>query len=640
MANHRLHGGSSYCQADSKSPRPIGPSSPASVSLDVIRVQDRWILSPGQLDMAYCTHFSRMKYGDPVGTRHISDSLLSSLLNNRAVKRKLRDADTLFIASSAYGSVPTAAKAVADHVAAGLELSGFLAIPLKIERDGDFARADFSQLGPHDRKMVLQQRSVHLVPEAAMALGASTSKTCLIVIDDVRASGAHEAALEALLRAHMSEGQLVFAYPVRFGATLCSDFPHFESLLNDTAVRTLSDLLPFYEQSAPDPLVNTRTLKFILAHGNDPCTNLGYFLDRIGPKRRDLLRRAATGQDSYADIKPYSTGVSRLIAHCERPSRRPIFDAAKSVSSCWTVSTNGRAITTRPEAGTDCSAQCETLLKAYSRFKYGSVNDISFLSDVLARRLIARTQAPDSVLMRLFQRAKSQSEIIYFTAPGVRNVTSSSNWLLREAGIRYNAWLGRQGLPTGVIRPLTRLGSGRADYAQLTSQQRRAREKSTQSLIPESDLRRYPVHVIFIDDMIASGATVERAARKFLKAGARSFSAEVLFMADVSPTVDTRADPKIEHALNTYCIGPELNADVAKILQDQRYQPVQRMLRLLLCSDNRPSLASFLTTHPIPGSVLERLYHHALANDYFSTSDQNGVKTYAPSLKLIEGFLP
>jgi hypothetical protein len=182
--------------------------------------------------------------------------------------------------------------------------------------------------------------------------------------------------------------------------------------------------------------------------------------------------------------------------------------------------------------------------------------------------------------------------------------------------------LGRERLATGIVRTATRFGSGRADYAQLGSLERRTQKKTTQSLIPASDFKDRSIHVIFFDDMVASGATVERAERKFLSAGALSFRAEVLLKTD--STMQTY--PGVEHKINTFQVGSKLDESVAKILMNETYQPVQRMLRLLLSRENQPFLNDFLNKFNIPTVVLIRIYRHALANDYLSLTSMTNIK--------------
>ncbi len=277
----------------------------------------------------------------------------------------------------------------------------------------------------------------------------------------------------------------------------------------------------------------------------------------------------------------------------------------------------------------------EKEIRTYSRMKFGDVPSVQWWGQEMSKTLVADL-ASGGVLRDLFESARQKGEYIYLTAPGVRNVISASNQLLLEVGQRVNVWLSQQGLPTVICRQIARLGSGRANYAELSADDRKGRTKSTKSLIPASDYAEFPIHVLFLDDVEVTGATVERARRKSLEAGALSFHS--IFALQVQPDL-AAAHPGIEHTLNQFEVSGSLDPILGEILSDPDYQPVQRMLRLLLHPRNRNGLTEFL--EGVPPRVLLRLYTGAMANDYLWINEDPAEKgpLYWKSLELFSDFL-
>ena len=274
-------------------------------------------------------------------------------------------------------------------------------------------------------------------------------------------------------------------------------------------------------------------------------------------------------------------------------------------------------------------------VERYSRMKFGDVGELQWWGREISRALVADLEQ-GGILRSVFESARDTGAHIYLTAPGVRNVISASNRLLWEVGMRTNVWLSQRGLPTMICRQIARLGSGRANYAELSEAERKGRNKSTKSLIPASDYAEFPIHVLFLDDVEVTGSTVERAKRKSLAAGALSFHS--IFGMQIHPEV-AAAEPGIEHQLNQFAVQGGLDEVVKQILSHPDYQPVQRMLRLLLHPRNREELPAFLAE--LPTTILLRLYTGAMSNDYLwiNPDPETGTPLYQSSLKIFSDFL-
>ena len=272
-------------------------------------------------------------------------------------------------------------------------------------------------------------------------------------------------------------------------------------------------------------------------------------------------------------------------------------------------------------------------LEEYSRFKFGDVAAIESLSGAVSRYFIQKLN-PGGELREVFDRVKKDSEFIYIQAPGVRNVASSSNYLMAKVADNVNLWLAHNGYPTMIKKPVVRLASGVSNYAELSAQTRKNREKTTVSLLPISDYSAHPINVIFIDDVRVTGCTSKRAELHSLRGGAVSFNS--IFAYEVDDVIANH-DASIEHRLNQYSIKGGLDVNVSQILAHTNYQPVQRMLRLLLNSANRKQWAYF-ARFKIPEQILLRIYCSALSNDYHSIST-NGNLMYAESLSILYDVL-
>lgn len=272
-------------------------------------------------------------------------------------------------------------------------------------------------------------------------------------------------------------------------------------------------------------------------------------------------------------------------------------------------------------------------IEEYSRFKFGDVDAIHSLSSAAAGFFIKQLEVGDG-LRKVFDKAKNDGEFVYLQAPGIRNLASSSNYLMAEVASKVNVWLALNGYPTMIKKPVVRLASGIPNYAELSSETRRKRVKTTVSLMPTSDYAAYPINVIFIDDVEVTGCTRERAELNSLSGGAASFNA--IFAYRVENTY-AKQDASIENKMNHYFIKGNLDDAVSRILSHPDYQPVQRMLRLLLNSKNREAWSDFARVE-IPDRNLLRIYSAALSNDYHSISSE-GEFLYAASLNILSGVL-
>ena len=188
----------------------------------------------------------------------------------------------------------------------------------------------------------------------------------------------------------------------------------------------------------------------------------------------------------------------------------------------------------------------------------------------------------------LVQNVGDDPAFFYLTSPGIRNVHSAASLLARSLMFGINEHLIQQALPTFIHKPLTRLASGSADDTTLDAASRRNRDKPTKILLPVTDFEEQPIHVLFIDDAWVTGTTAQRARDRALAAGAQSCHQLVAIKVDEEVA---KEDSAIEDRLNRFVIHGGLDSNIAGIINHPRFEPVQRLLRIVLRPQNREDLA-------------------------------------------------
>ena len=92
--------------------------------------------------------------------------------------------------------------------------------------------------------------------------------------------------------------------------------------------------------------------------------------------------------------------------------------------------------------------------------------------------------------------------------------------------------------------------------------------------------------------------------------------------------------------MNHFFVSRKLDANIGFLVKNVDYQPVQRMLRVLLHPENRDDLLSFLDEY-VSDEVLIRVYLASMANDYLwiHAPNRGGTGEYGPSLVLMRTYM-
>ena len=275
--------------------------------------------------------------------------------------------------------------------------------------------------------------------------------------------------------------------------------------------------------------------------------------------------------------------------------------------------------------GTDASA----LAAIYSRAKYGSIQDIRHLAQLVIDYWCVQLDDPESHWARLFSTAKACGDNVVMMTTGWRNVPSTANVLFEMVVSEINVKLAHMHLPTIINVKLPRIAPPCENYASLTTEERERVNLVQDHVIPGENFYRWSgVHVIFGDDVLVTGSTADKVLYESLLSGAKSFQS--IYPVAIDPGV-ALADATVEERLNKVVITHQLDDTLAALLSEADYQPILRTLRLVFSSENCADLAAFLPK--VPARNWLRLYKCALGNEFLAQPE------CAPSLALLKRYL-
>jgi hypothetical protein len=240
--------------------------------------------------------YSRYKYGSGVAADSFARALARAFLDRHG---PLAHQPRLLIASSPYRRVPTAANALAVRFATVLNAAragrGIAPAPLvHIERIAA-SSGDYGTLSAEARTRLMAANALSFDRLRPRADGAH-----LIVVDDVKVTGAHQRCLTRASETLPLHSR-TFAHIAAFDrpGTQRPD-PALEDRLNHAAISTLDDLAGLV--SGSDFTWNVRVCKFLLGPANR--NGLPSFLTRMtDPFVRELCRNSLA--DGYARMTAY-----------------------------------------------------------------------------------------------------------------------------------------------------------------------------------------------------------------------------------------------------------------------------------------------------------------------------------------------
>ena len=235
-------------------------------------------LKPGRFpDKKVIRAYSRMKYGDPMATRMLAQLLLAKLLSNYPSPRELFEEESVAIASSAFGSIPTAARALTKELELLLEGEGLKLRRIKIQREQALDEVDYATLNHMERGAILNARKLSISKCDLANLKGRT----LIVVDDLLATGRHEEAIKETLDSVAEVKKVIFLYIFEFSKELRYSNPMAESRLNGHQIKGIDDFIGLFRVRRTIPYLNARVVKFLLAEGVANMDSFKVFLEKL-----------------------------------------------------------------------------------------------------------------------------------------------------------------------------------------------------------------------------------------------------------------------------------------------------------------------------------------------------------------------
>lgn len=560
--------------------------------------------------------YSRMKYGDPIAVKQWASMLKLIMLAHPVIVEEVKNNRPIILTSSAYGAVRTASNAVMKQLAKLLREEGIAFETTKITREGDFTLTHYGSMNLVERLMRIGSRKVSISSHSRRKV----EDKVVVIVDDLRATGSHEQTLLDLFSTTGAK-HCCFAYLICFSNLMAQMSPEVEEHLNSAHVQGVFDLLPFYQDASDDLELNARTVKFILTTDAtatkdqaEMLEDLYSFLHALEDRVLLKLYKAVTSKDGYYKHYRFLYGLHALNNVVIARRIVPIADVQdlKKTVVLHNVTVDDAGNLKDMENGKDLNF----LGEYYSQMKLGSWVHITWFGEQIANRVITQLAEGSGPLKGILLRAKRNKEHVVMVSPGSRNVESAQNFIFEIAVKRINTWLALQNLPTIILMKMSRLGSGGANYSELTASERlrqKLKTRTVRSLMPADDLFAAGTHVIFADDARVTGASADRIEMYSLEKGAKSFSSIYCITVD---TLVTLANPAIEHVLNHFYVKDVLDERVVHILAHEDFRPVQRMIRLLFKEGNRAGLGEFLPR--VRAESLLKIYAAALSNDYLS----------------------
>jgi len=260
--------------------------------------------------------YSRYKYGSVAAAEAFARAL-GTVLGER--HPELARAPKLLMTSSPYTYVPTAATTLARRLRTVLNMTrarcGLPPAPLvQVDRISPVS-GDYGTLSAQERDRLMAANTLsfrRFRPE-------QVRDAHLLVIDDVRVTGAHQRCLTRVTDALPLAARTflyIASFPSQAGA--CFD-PTQEDALNHAAIKTLDDLAAIVESG--DFAWNVRICKFVLNPANHG--DLPRFLGRMpGWFVRGLYRNSS--RDGYSRMGPYAPSHAVVRAELARRNRRPV----------------------------------------------------------------------------------------------------------------------------------------------------------------------------------------------------------------------------------------------------------------------------------------------------------------------------
>lgn len=296
------------------------------------------------------------------------------------------------------------------------------------------------------------------------------------------------------------------------------------------------------------------------------------------------------------------------------PTERINFDDHVSVTWCMTIVDGKYKVSGSENDRSD-------LARSFSLMKHGHVESVEIVSAAMARTAITTPS-----FLNFVRDAAVAGRQLYITSPGVMNLPSASNLVLKETATLINMYLTDHELPPLVIVEMTRLGEVRLNYSDWSKAERLA-DRANRSIIPEMFRNG---SVVYLDDIYITGSVAENANDR-IRHEIGAHDVYFLFGAVMDPDVVKSTDGKIEGELNRFAVDESMR-DLIKLFSEP-CNPTQKALRLFFQRANTRDLQEAFTQLSV--DTIYMLYQLACQNGYQTRWDGE----CAESMKITKSYL-
>lgn len=234
--------------------------------------------------------YSRFKYGSHSNAAGYARELSMKVFSQY---HKWKD-EEVFITGSAYKVAPTASGAIADIMFEYLRPHFLNLRQVKINRESLFPN-DYGSLSLSERNELMEQNRLWV--DAELLQGKK-----LIVVDDLRVTGAHEKKIMQLMGGIVEE--LLFVY---VGQLVGEYLPCTESRINHAAIQSVKDLRDIIDEG--NFHINARICKYLLSYQD--TAGLHSFLKGLSVDVLEGLHNCICG-DGYDQMPEYSRNFGYL----------------------------------------------------------------------------------------------------------------------------------------------------------------------------------------------------------------------------------------------------------------------------------------------------------------------------------------
>lgn len=247
--------------------------------------------------------YSRFKYGDTHVANRYGHLLAGTILGCETFESAKLDPEHVVLTASAYKSLPTAAQAVVDSSVRTLHGYGY-----PIIGDGRIYRSKLTE-GDYGA-MSAEDRTYWMSRNGLWADEAKFSGADVIVIDDIRISGAHEASIINLFQT-IDVRSVTLVHVLKLNAELAARDPTIEDRMNHAFIKDLSDLGRLISDH-PSWAPNARAVKFILSH---PAPDALQLLMRLPATLVERIHEGimADGYDTMPSYREVAESIEQFV---------------------------------------------------------------------------------------------------------------------------------------------------------------------------------------------------------------------------------------------------------------------------------------------------------------------------------------